>query len=689
MITTYSSYIQRLDSESLKQYVPSGETLLSVVLKEILDNALDACEKNGDNTVIVKYLSDNFIDIANNGKMPNQVLKDLKRPDNNTSEKFKQYSYKRGAIGQGLKLAVAMATDFNNYFSIETGNLKYSISIVNRNPKKPADALDIKTFNRLNDGFVHIIFACPKEKITQMLHLYMITNPHITFVIDDRLYKRTCDIKKNFKNDISKYYLTEDLPKLLNFYKLPEIVDSFNVPVCLKNKIKDVRDLKEYAKPVKPAAFGEDALKKRLKAIHDNADILAYKKINADEGIIELAVLSYHHIFVSINESPLNEFRLFITEPHNKKIDSGLTMSLSSFLSHIKFNNGLIVIYHNSRPNYNDANKQSILIEPDEKEFNKIKNFLKQYSSSKRTERDGWHLCDSRDEFIDRIIATANEMYNFMNLQITVRQLYYQLVSNGSLVNGNYDNLSRLVTKLRKTGQLDWRIFDDRNREIYEPDIIDPDVDIKEFFRNYIENLSIPDVNKWHCQKYYIELWYEKDALYNHFKYISDKLQIISYATRGYNSLTKNNEAIERLKLHKDKKIVVLYCGDLDPTGIMIYENLKREIQNVEIKRIALTAEQVEKYNLIEMPVMKGRDTTIEKFKSENGDKAYELDALPPEELIKILDNAIAEYYDNQIYDNLKRIENERLFDDIKMRLLNSVNGNLKVHHIGRVKIHQ
>ena len=144
--------------------------------------------------------------------------------------------------------------------------------------------------------------------------------------------------------------------------------------------------------------------------------------------------------------------------------------------------------------------------------------------------------------------------------------------------------------------------------------------------------------------------------------------------------MTKNNEAIERLKLHKDKKIVVLYCGDLDPTGIMIYENLKREIQNVEIKRIALTAEQVEKYNLIEMPEMKGRDTTIEKFKSENGDKAYELDALPPEELIKILDNAIAEYYDNQIYDNLKRIENERLFDDIKMRLLNSVNGNLKVH---------
>ena len=99
MITTYPAYLQKLDIESLKQYVPSGETFPSVVVKEIIDNALDACEKNGDNTVIVKYLSDNFIDIANKGKMPHQVLKDLKRPDNNTSEKVKQYSHKRGAIG--------------------------------------------------------------------------------------------------------------------------------------------------------------------------------------------------------------------------------------------------------------------------------------------------------------------------------------------------------------------------------------------------------------------------------------------------------------------------------------------------------------------------------------------------------------------------------------------------------------
>ncbi|MHB8291852.1 MAG: hypothetical protein ACYDB5_10970 [bacterium] len=53
MITTYSSYIQRLDPESLKQYISSGDSFTTVVLKEILDNALDAAEKAGDNTIVI------------------------------------------------------------------------------------------------------------------------------------------------------------------------------------------------------------------------------------------------------------------------------------------------------------------------------------------------------------------------------------------------------------------------------------------------------------------------------------------------------------------------------------------------------------------------------------------------------------------------------------------------------------
>ncbi|MHB1680720.1 MAG: hypothetical protein ACYCTB_09500 [bacterium] len=501
--------------------------------------------------------ANNYIDISNRGEIAKQVLRDLKRPDNNTSEKFKQFSYKRGAIGQGLKLSIAMATIIDNYFSIETGKNKYEISILNRNPKKPSDALDIKTLERTDDGYTHIIFYCgDNQKIMQVLRPYIIVNPHITFIKDGHVFKNTCDVKKNFKNDISQYF-TEDLPKLLNFYELDDIIDSFDIPVYHKNKIKNVRDIKEYAKPTKPCVFGEDALKQRARQILKYAyetDILGYKKIDIEDGVLELAVLSYpDEIFISINESPLSEYRFFITQPYNKKIDSGLTMSFSSFLENLKFKKGLIATYHNSKPNYNDANKQSILIRPSEKEFAKISHFLKNFAD-KRTSYDKWHLCASKDELIKKIVETANEIYNGMGLQITIRQLYYQLVSRGYIVNGKYNTLNPLLTDLREQGILDWRLFEDRSRVIYEPETIEPGRDIKELILNYIETLSLPPVNKWHAQPYYLEIWYEKDALSNYFQHIADKWQIISFATHGFNSTTNNKETLQRFSKHKNKQ---------------------------------------------------------------------------------------------------------------------------------------
>jgi len=666
MITTYSSYIQRLDVESLEQYVPSGDSFTTVVLKEILDNALDAAEMTGDSKVIITTAK-NYIDISNCGEIPKQVIKNLKKPDNNTSEKFKQFSYKRGAIGQGLKIAISMATITDNYFSIETGKTKYEISILDRNPKKPSDALDIETVERTDDGYTHIIFYCDQDQIMQVLRSYLIVNPNITFIEDGHVFKNTCDIKKNLKNDISQYS-AEDLTNLLNFYELNDIIDSFDIPAYHKNKIKNVTDIKKYAKPTKPCIFGEDALKQRARQILET-DILGYKKIDIEGGVLELAVLSHpNEIFIGINGSPLSEYQFFITEPCNKKTNRALIMPLSSFLEDLKFKKGLIVIYHCSKPNYKDANKQSILINPSEKEFSKISHFLKNFAN-KRTNYDNWHLCSSKDELIQKIVETANETYNEMGLQITIRQLYYQLVSRGLIVNGKYNTLNPLLTDLREKGILDWRLFEDRSRVIYKPETIEPCIDIKKLMLNYIETLSLPPINKWYAQQYYLELWYEKDALSSYFQSVADKWQIVSFATRGFNSTTNNKESLDRFFKHEDKQCLILYCGDYDPFGIQIYKTLLKKIKKIKIDRIALTKEQIEKYNLIEMPEMKGKNLK-ERFIAEYGDKAYELDALPAKELMSILDNAISEYLNPELYDDSKQLENENAFEKIKNNII-------------------
>lgn len=86
----------------------------------------------------------------------------------------------------------------------------------------------------------------------------------------------------------------------------------------------------------------------------------------------------------------------------------------------------------------------------------------------------------------------------------------------------------------------------------------------------------------WEFQDYYLELWIEKDALVRLFKDIAQKYQLLLFPSRGYTSLTKIHNAINRFeeKTHKGKKCVVLYFGDLDPSGWDIYRNIKERLKN-------------------------------------------------------------------------------------------------------------
>ena len=680
MITSYPAYINRLDIESLNKYVPSGESFFSVALKEILDNALDSAEKS-DNTVGIEYHTENdintsYISIINNGEIPKQVIKNIGRFDINTSEKFKQYSYGRGQIGQGLKLAIAMATVNTNYFYIETGKNNYEISIKDRNPEKHSNVVSIKTlYRKKNYDNTCITFACPSiESSEEIIAKYKIANPHINFICgkgDEYNFKKTINLNKNLKNDISKYRY-EDIAKLTDFYKLKDIVNSFEIPEYRKNKIINLSDILNNAKTIKPLFFGQKALQDRLDQIYiGKVNILSYKKIGIDNGFLELAVLDKELKIIAVNGSVIDNSRISIFEENNSKLKSGLIMSLNSFLSDIKFRKGLIFLYSNSRPEYKDANKQAILITPSNQEFKKIKNFLKNFSKNSQ-DKDNWHLCNSKNELIEKIVETANEIYNEMGMQITVRQLYYQLVSRGYIKNGKYNTLNPLLTNLREEGILDWRIFEDRSRVIFEPTTIEPDTNVKHLILNYVKTLSVPPVNKWHNQTNYLELWYEKDALSSYFQNIADKWKIITFATRGFNSTTNNKETIERFNNHKNKKCVILYCGDCDPYGIQIYQTLLKKIKNIEIKRIALTNEQIKKFNLIEMPDMKGNTLTRERFIEKYGDKAYELDALSGKELMNILDDSISKYFIPNLYDNsYKDKENQALLENIKNNIIN------------------
>jgi hypothetical protein len=100
-----------------------------------------------------------------------------------------------------------------------------------------------------------------------------------------------------------------------------------------------------------------------------------------------------------------------------------------------------------------------------------------------------------------------------------------------------------------------------------------------------------------------------------------------------------------------DKPIVLLDFRDHDPSVLQMTEDLRTRFgkyakdQELEVKRIALTIDQVKKHSLIPNPT-KRADSRSANYVAEYGDQCWELDAIPPDELQRLVASSIEQYID-------------------------------------------
>lgn len=178
--------------------------------------------------------------------------------------------------------------------------------------------------------------------------------------------------------------------------------------------------------------------------------------------------------------------------------------------------------------------------------------------------------------------------------------------------------------------------------------------------------------NRWENQPYYPEILIEKKALEGVFAKPCAKWDVAVGACKGYPSLTFLFELSERLKnaQNEGKQPIILYFGDYDPSGEdiprSIGENLEKfGVYDVEIRRIALMEQQVIEWKLPPAPAKETDSRTA----NWDGLGQVELDAVKPEKLIAMLNDAIGEIFDNDLYDELQKTEdNERELFQTELR---------------------
>lgn len=257
------------------------------------------------------------------------------------------------------------------------------------------------------------------------------------------------------------------------------------------------------------------------------------------------------------------------------------------------------------------------------------------------------------------------DSYLGQGLRLTLRQLYYQLVTKNIIKNEerSYKNLSNLVSDARLAGMIDWDAIEDRIRVPVTPSQ----------FKNLRELVDAAlysyRLDRWRGQDYYVELWVEKDALAGVLRPMASKYHVTMMVNRGYSSQSAMYESFNRFLNARDsgKNCVLLYLGDFDPSGEDmvrdIYDRLQMFGVGVDVKKIALTLDQIRKYNPPPNPA-KHSDPRSKDFIAKYGASSYEVDAINPTELRNIITRNIEAHLD---MDGMKIVMEEENEDKIKL----------------------
>jgi hypothetical protein len=246
---------------------------------------------------------------------------------------------------------------------------------------------------------------------------------------------------------------------------------------------------------------------------------------------------------------------------------------------------------------------------------------------------------------------------------LTVRQLYYQMVARDYIPN-NMRSYKRLVghcANARKAGLLNWAYLEDTARRKFYPASWKDPADIIEAAAQGFR------VDRWQGQPERVLVMIEKEALSGVFSGPCDEHHVRLYPNKGYTSLSyiyTVGKMIRRMVNFQHLDVHVIYFGDHDPSGM----DMDRDIQErlglfsswtpFGFTRIALTMDQVEEYDPPPDPA-KLSDSRAGAYVAKYGYDSWELDALTPQVLTKLLEEEIALHVDQDIWDATMAKEKE------------------------------
>jgi hypothetical protein len=275
-------------------------------------------------------------------------------------------------------------------------------------------------------------------------------------------------------------------------------------------------------------------------------------------------------------------------------------------------------------------------------------------------------ISDAKQPFLNAILRVLEEQRAYWPL--TVRQVHYRLLGpdaplmhaskpGSRYVNNNnsYRKAVELVARARINGLIKWDAIEDPTRTVQLNNAF---ANTGQFFRQAFETFMTGYWRKrMQSQPHHIEIVAEKLTLETFLGWIAREHTIPFSIIRGMSSLSPKRKLHDRYRASRKDKLILLVVSDLDPAGDAIAEDLVKSFRrdfgiiNIEAYKVALTMDQVEQFSLEPSDEAKNKSPTYRKYVERYGTtKVWECEAMIPADLASVLESAIEDVIDLDLY---------------------------------------
>jgi hypothetical protein len=153
-------------------------------------------------------------------------------------------------------------------------------------------------------------------------------------------------------------------------------------------------------------------------------------------------------------------------------------------------------------------------------------------------------------------------------------------------------------------------------------------------------------------QPAHIEVWCEAAGMMHQLGAVANPYSVPVYSCSGFDSTSARYDIARRI-VERPQDTVILHLGDADPSGDAIFTALAEDVaafvarlrydmrQSVRFVRVALTLDQIRWFQL---PTSQAKlsDSRTKRWADERGsDQTCQLEALPPNTIARVLEDAI------------------------------------------------